>query len=383
MSKGIIQSELTLEARAKQEKKSVEPRTNHEESSVEVRVKCDELALKRRGTGENLFMNPRGSRDKLSNEQLAIQIQAGIDVADNMAQLWQQNKGLIGKEARKYSHKAEEEDLKQEAYFGLCEAVERWEPDSGYAFTTYAMHWVKQKMIRYIKNNGTVRLSDRSADDLMHMKRFKADFYKKNGRYPTDQELCRGLGIRKQALERIKTAAVMDSIGSLDVNVGEDNDTLLSDAVPSGEDMEENAVADLDFQNMQKTLWSLVDEIPEQQAKVIRMRYQDNGTLQAIGDELGYTRQNIDLLYRKGLRTLRMPSRSRQLLPYYKEYIEAYAYNGTGLGAFERTWTSSTERAVLQLEEMIEREKAAVYRDDGELAYMEKRLEELKKQEIV
>lgn len=265
-------------------------------------MKCEKLALNRRGTGENPF-----------NELLVTQIQAGIDVADNMAQLWQQNKGLIGKLAAKYSYRAEEEDLKQEAYFGLCEAVERWEPDSGYAFTTYAMHWVKQKMIRYIKNNGTVRISDRSADDLMHLKRFSSDFYKRNGRNPTDQELCRGLGIRKQVLERIKTAAVMDSIASLDVKVGEDNDTLLSDAVTSGEDMEENAVADMDFQNMQKTLWSLVDELPEQQAKVIRMRYQDNGTLQAIGDELGYTRQNIDLLHRKGLRTLRMPSRSRQL----------------------------------------------------------------------
>ncbi len=57
----------------------------------------------------------------MTNEQLVFRIRIGIDAADNMLQLWQQNRGLIGKIAGRYKHYADEEDLKQEGYFGLCE----------------------------------------------------------------------------------------------------------------------------------------------------------------------------------------------------------------------------------------------------------------------
>lgn len=65
----------------------------------------------------------------MTNEQLVLRIRAGENTAANMLQLWQQNQGLIGKIAGRYRHYADEEDLKQEGYFGLCAAVEHWEPE--------------------------------------------------------------------------------------------------------------------------------------------------------------------------------------------------------------------------------------------------------------
>ena len=111
----------------------------------------------------------RGKGIAMTNEQLVICIQAGEEVADHMAQLWQQNQGIIGKLAEKYSHLAEEEDLKQEGYFGLWEAARRYNPKEGAKFITYASHWIRQKMVRYIHNNGTVRIPVHENERLMQL----------------------------------------------------------------------------------------------------------------------------------------------------------------------------------------------------------------------
>ena len=110
------------------------------------------------------------------------------------------------------------------------------------------------------------------------------------------------------------------------------------------------------------------------------MRFQDGMTLKETGNVIGASLEQTRQIQAKAMRTLRMPRYSRTLRPFLDDdVIRCYGMSGTGVGAFERTWTSATERAVLQMEEMIERKKAAVYRDDEELAYMEMRLEELKK----
>ena len=95
----------------------------------------------------------------MDNEQLVARIRAGVDTADNMLILYEQNHGFIHKMALKYSGYAEIEDLKQEAYIGLCAAVEHYDEDKGVAFISYAGFWIKQTMQRYIDNcGGVVRL---------------------------------------------------------------------------------------------------------------------------------------------------------------------------------------------------------------------------------
>lgn len=96
----------------------------------------------------------------MTNEQLTIRIKAGIDVANNMLQLWQQNRGFIHKIVNQYKAYAEEEDLEQEGYLGLSDAVSHYNPDEGVTFLHYASFWIKQYMSRYIKSNGTIRLPE-------------------------------------------------------------------------------------------------------------------------------------------------------------------------------------------------------------------------------
>lgn len=100
------------------------------------------------------------SNDKgASNEQIVLKIKSKEDVIENMLFLWQQNQGFVHKMAVRYSGFAEVEDLKQEAYIGLCAAVEHYDEEKGVPFVNYAGFWIKQIMQRYIDNCGsTVRI---------------------------------------------------------------------------------------------------------------------------------------------------------------------------------------------------------------------------------
>ena len=94
----------------------------------------------------------------MSNEQLVVLIQDGIDEAENMSLLWQQNEGFIGKLALIYAGQAEMDDLKQEGYLALCEAVRGYDVTREVPFLSYASFWLKTRMRRYVDQNKPVRL---------------------------------------------------------------------------------------------------------------------------------------------------------------------------------------------------------------------------------
>ena len=108
----------------------------------------------------------------MNNEQLVARIQAGDNEAENMLQLWRQNKAFIAMLARRYSAGAEMEDLEQEGYIALCEAVQHYEPERGMSFIGYAAFWIKRRMRICADNSRTVRLSF-NAGDACHETRYR------------------------------------------------------------------------------------------------------------------------------------------------------------------------------------------------------------------
>ncbi len=178
----------------------------------------------------------------MTNEELAIRIKAGIDVADNMLLLWQQNQGFIGQIANRYKYLAEEDDLLQEGYLGLCKAVDGYDPDQGVKFLTYAKYWIQQKMIRYIHNNGTVRIPVHEQITLSQYEKLVDAFATQIGRKPTDREIGHYLGLNGKQVTQLKKYAAMANIGSLDVPVGEDGDSSMYDLLPGQESPEDEAV---------------------------------------------------------------------------------------------------------------------------------------------
>ena len=285
----------------------------------------------------------------MTNEQLAIRIKAGIDVADNMLQLWQQNRGFIHKIVNQYKTYVEEEDLEQEGYLGLSAAVEHYNSDEGVTFLHYASFWIKQYMSRYIKSNGTIRLPEFMQGRIREYNKMVQKWQQNYHRKPTDEEICHFLDINWEMLENLRKAAQMAQIGSLDVPVGEEGDCSMYDLLPSAMDEEEQTIEKIQHEQLCAVLWPLVDSLPGQQPQVIRARYQERRTLADIAKEKGVTLDAIRQQEAKGLRELRKPSKSKLLRPFLPEDDRIYfrALQGNGVGRFNLTWTSSTERVAL------------------------------------
>ena len=289
------------------------------------------------------------SVEPLKNEELVKMIQNGADVTENMQQLWQQNRGFIFKIAIQYQSLSELDDLIQESYFGLCKAVDHYNPDMDASFIHYASFWIRQQLIRYIKKNKTVRIPEHTHGKIREYKKAVQQWQQRYHREPTEAEISDYIGIDGKTLEEIKRSALMGKIGSLDVPVGEESDGTLYDLIPSGMDDKEDVLNKVANEELAEVLWGMVEELPGQQSEVLKMRFKENMKLREIGAVCGFSTDRARQIENKGLRTLRNPKRSRILREFLDdERIYNSALHGNGVSSFSNTWTSSTERIALK-----------------------------------
>ena len=289
------------------------------------------------------------SVEPLKNEELVKMIQNGADVTENMQQLWQQNRGFIFKIAIQYQSLSELDDLIQESYFGLCKAVDHYNPDMDASFIHYASFWIRQQLIRYIKKNKTVRIPEHTHGKIREYKKAVQQWQQRYHREPTEAEISDYIGIDGKTLEEIKRSALMGKIGSLDVPVGEESDGTLYDLIPSGMDDKEEVLNKVANEELAEVLWGMVEELPGQQSEVLKMRFKENMKLREIGAVSGFSTDRARQIESKGLRALRNPKRSRILREFLDdERIYNSALHGNGVSSFSNTWTSSTERIALK-----------------------------------
>ena len=139
--------------------------------------------------------------EAMTNEELVLQIRSGKDITENMKRLYLQNKGMITKLAyqiaesftdSKAARKALQEELEQEAYFGLNDAVSHWKQTGGACFIAYAVFWIKQAMFRYASNTaGSVRLPEQKQQQIRDYGKAARLIRERTGRRPTDSEVYR------------------------------------------------------------------------------------------------------------------------------------------------------------------------------------------------
>lgn len=285
----------------------------------------------------------------MTNEQLVVRIQAGIGVANNMLQLWKQTKNFVYTLARKYFGYAEEEDLMQEGYLGLCEAVRHYDSEQGASFLHYAAFWINQVLRRYIDNCGaTIRLPVHMRDDVKKYDKFVKEYRKYYNCEPTERVIREYLGFDREKLECIKKAENMAKIRSLSEPIGgEDEDILLVDSVASDYDLEEDCAKRLDQEQLQHDVRETIGGLSEELQAVIQYRYFDGLTLKETGQRLGVGIERARQLEAKAMRKLRMPSRCAKLQEYHEQYLSAASIYHVGVETFHRTWTSSVEWEVL------------------------------------
>lgn len=286
----------------------------------------------------------------MTNEELTARIKAGIEPAANMLSLWRQNTGLINKISRKYAGYAELEDLQQEGYIGLCNAVAGYDPIEG-PFANYAALWIKQAMRRYIENNGScVRIPSHMRQRIQEYRKMEQVFLQRYGREPTDSEMRVLLGLSRSEYESLRKGLIGSNVGSLDTPVigDEDGESSVIDFVEGSCSAEDTAVENVQKEELKALLWPMVDELSDEQAQLIRMQYKDDISLNSAAASVGLTPSRARTITGQGLRALRRPEYTKKLRAFLPEKAEVVAYRG-GVKRFRNTWASSTEKAAEKL----------------------------------
>lgn len=284
-----------------------------------------------------------------TNECIVAAVQAGDNEAENMLELWKQNKGFIAMMARRYSAGAEMEDLEQEGYIALCEAVQHYNPARSMSFISYAAFWIKRRMRICADNSRMVRLSFNAGDEVRQYQKIMREYRQEYGCDPSDRELCAFLYVSREKLDQIRKAAQMGNIRSLDEPVqGMDGDISIGDTVPSGEDMEEDTIREIDKEQMKRELWIAVDQLPGDLPAAVRLRYKDRLTLEKTGQAMGVNRERARRLESKAMRILRQPHRCRTFRAYFEEYLSAAPIHHVGVQRYLETWESEVEREAIR-----------------------------------
>ena len=250
---------------------------------------------------------------------LARAAQAGDE--DARRRLSEANLRLVVSVAKRYAGRGLPFlDLIQEGNLGLMKAAEKFEPDLGFKFSTYATWWIRQSITRAIADQGrTIRIPVHLVESINRVKKTAGELLRKNGREPTAEELAVRLDMEPDRIRELLQLA-QDPI-SLETPVGEEEDAHLEDFI---QDEEAGIPADeAGRQLLRRELLGVLKSLTPREERVITLRFGlEDGrarTLEELGREFNVTRERVRQIEAKALRKLRHPSRAKRLRDYLDE----------------------------------------------------------------
>jgi RNA polymerase primary sigma factor len=269
-----------------------------------------------------LYLREIGKIPLLNAEEelaLAQRVVAGEKKAkDKMAEA---NMRLVVSIAKRYSGRGLDFlDLIQEGNTGLLRAVEKFDPDKGFKFSTYATWWIRQAITRAIADQArTIRIPVHMVETINKLLRTQRRMTQELNREPTIEELGKELEMEPEKVEYV--IKIKQDITSLDAGVGrdgEDEDSVLGDFIEDedGATPEESAANQLLKEQVQAVLSTLSDR----EQKIVKMRFGlENGkshTLEEVGQEFAVTRERIRQIEAKALAKLRKHKDAKKLHEY-------------------------------------------------------------------
>jgi RNA polymerase primary sigma factor len=274
-----------------------------------------ELALAwRRGEAAREALARNGS-DPEERKRLEKEVELGDKARGRLIEA---NSRLVISIARKYLRRGLSlSDLIQEGNMGLIKAVERFDPDKGHRFSTYATWWIRQAILRAVADQGrTIRLPAHIVDELNKLGRVAKRLAQELGREPSDEELADELDTSPERVAELMSLGGQPL--SLETPVGAEEESTLAEFIE--DEVTPNPISLAAHTLMEEQVEDALDSLTPREARVLRLRYGledgEDYTLEQVGDKLGLTRERIRQIQAQALRRLRHPSRSRNLKPF-------------------------------------------------------------------
>lgn len=240
------------------------------------------------------------------NRELVIRAKAGDK--DAMGEIMVRNGKLVMAVMKKYAYLnyGEFDDLVQEGMLGIRAAVEKFDPEAGTAFSTYAVFWIRQSITRYLDNNGrNIRLPVHVNEKVWQYKKAVRELGEADVHNPNDKQIMEASGMTEEQLKLVKANAA--GTVSLNILIGEEEESELGDFIEDKNvDVEEEVISSIMSEEIIRAIQQV---LTEKEFDIISRRFGFDGkqpeTLETIGETYGVTRERIRQIEQKALRKLK------------------------------------------------------------------------------
>lgn len=287
----------------------------------------------------------------MTNEQIVEKIRNGYSVTENMQLLYESNLPLIKRIIKPYTAYENAEDLLQETYFGLWEAVQHYETSENVLFMTYAGFWIKQSVQQYIEKCGSVvRTPSHTRQKIARYKKTVDKLLQANMRTPTDEEVAGDLGVNVSEVQKIK--GYMQEIVSIDSPLSVDDELTLGDSLQADFCLENDTIDKMYAEYSKNELWNIVEHYTgDRENHIIKEYFVHNKSMPEIAKEQSITVNRVREVKEAGLRKLRMGKAKRELLEKF-DVVEAGEYRNSINKFNEHGFTSTVEYIAIRKAEI-------------------------------